>query len=82
MRKQAWSGLEPGIQGWKCLYPCHITCFGSKSLKFILIDSKIWNNPLLSPLVMLCVSPPSTKDFFEGFNFMGVTRVVCWGPNL
>ena len=83
MRKQAWcQAWNQGYRAGNALYPRNITCSGSKSLKFILIDSNIWNNPLLSPLVTLCVSPNSTKDFFEGCNFMGVTWVVCWGHNL
>jgi hypothetical protein len=47
------TGLLTGIQGWKCPVASSQTCYGSKSLKVILMDSNFGGHPVLNPLVTL-----------------------------
>jgi hypothetical protein len=47
------TGLLTGIQGWKCPVALSQTCYGSKSLKVILMDSNFGGHPVLNPLVTL-----------------------------
>jgi hypothetical protein len=47
------TGLLTGIQGWKCPVALSQTCYGSKSLKVILMDSNFGGHPVLKPLVTL-----------------------------
>ncbi len=47
------TGLLTGIQGWKCFVALSQTCYGSKSLKVILMDSNFGGHPVLNPLVTL-----------------------------
>jgi hypothetical protein len=42
--------LLTGIQGWKCPVAMSQTCYGSKSLKVILMDSNFGGHPVLNPL--------------------------------
>jgi len=39
------TGLLTGIQGWKCPVALSQTCYGSKSLKVILMDSNFGGHP-------------------------------------
>jgi hypothetical protein len=50
------TGLLTGIQGWKCPVALSQTCYGSKSLKVILMDSNFGGHPVLKPLVTLLSS--------------------------
>ncbi len=45
--------LLTGIQVWKCPVALSQTCYGSKSLKVILMDSNFGGHPVLKPLVTL-----------------------------
>jgi hypothetical protein len=45
------TGLLTGIQGWKCPVALSQTCYGSLSLKVILMDSNFGGHPVLKPLV-------------------------------
>ena len=47
------TGLLTGIQVWKCPVALSQTCYGSKSLKVILMDSNFGGHPVLNPLVTL-----------------------------
>jgi hypothetical protein len=47
------TGLLTGIQDWKCPVDLSQTCYGSKSLKVILMDSNFGDHPVLNPLVTL-----------------------------
>ncbi len=47
------TGLLTGIQSWKCPVALSQTCYGSKSLKVILMDSNFGGRPVLNPLVTL-----------------------------
>jgi hypothetical protein len=47
------TGLLTGILGWKCPVALSQTCYGSKSLKVILMDSNFGGHPVLKPLVTL-----------------------------
>jgi hypothetical protein len=47
------TGLLTGIQGWKCPVALSQTCYGSKSLKVILMDSNFGGHPVLNPPVTL-----------------------------
>ena len=47
------TGLLTGIQVWKCPVALSQTCYGSKSLKVILMDSNFGGHPVLKPLVTL-----------------------------
>jgi hypothetical protein len=40
------TGLLTGIQGWKCPVVLSQTCYGSKSLKVILMDSNFGGHPV------------------------------------
>jgi hypothetical protein len=54
----------------------HVTCSGSKSLKFIPIDSNFWPHPVLSPLVTLLGSPSSFKDFEKDLFLRKISQVI------
>jgi hypothetical protein len=45
--------LLTGIQGWKFPVALSQTCYGSKSLKVILMDSNFGGHPVLNPPVTL-----------------------------
>ncbi len=47
------TGLLAGKQDWKCPVALIMTCYGSKSLKVILIDSDFRACPVLHPLVTI-----------------------------
>jgi len=47
------TGLLTGMQDWKCPVALSQTCYGSKSLKVILMDSNFGGHPALKPLVTL-----------------------------
>ncbi len=47
------TGLLTGIQGWECPVALSQTCYGSKSLKVILMDSNFGGHPVLNPPVTL-----------------------------
>ena len=47
------TGLLTGIQDWKYPVVLSQTCYGSKSLKVILMDSNFGGHPVLNPLVTL-----------------------------
>jgi hypothetical protein len=47
------TGLLTGIQDWKCPVALSQTCYGSKSLKVILMDSNFGGHPVLNPLVTM-----------------------------
>jgi hypothetical protein len=53
MNLDAKTGLLTGMQGWKCPVALSQTCYGSKSLKVILMDSNFGGHPVLNPLVTL-----------------------------
>jgi hypothetical protein len=45
--------LLTGIQDWKCPVALSQTCYGSKSLKVIPMDSNFAGHPVLNPPVTL-----------------------------
>ena len=47
------TGLLTGIQGWKCPVALSQTCYGSKSLKVILMDSNFGGHPVPNTLCRL-----------------------------
>ncbi len=64
------TGLLTGIQDWKRDVTLSQTCYGSKSLKVILMDSNFGGHPVLNPPVTLWSSPTSSRTFFEGKKFI------------
>jgi hypothetical protein len=67
------TGLLTGMQGWKYPVVLSQTCYGSKSLKVILMDSNFGGHPVLNSLVTLWSSPTSSRTFFEGKKFIFLT---------
>ncbi len=59
------TGLLTGIQGWKCPVALSQTCYGSKSLKVILMDSNFGGHPVLNLLVTLWCSRLLVEFFFR-----------------
>ncbi len=64
------TGLLTGTQDWKCPVALSQTCYESKSLKVILMDSNFGGHPVLNPLVTMWSSPTFSRTFFQGKKFI------------